>query len=970
MKKIFTLSVLICTFFISAFAQEGIIRGSVFESETGLEVIGGNVYLPALTTGVSTDIDGSFEVSVAPGSYTIEISYIGLQTLTIQDIEVKEGEVTLLDNIMLAADGVELDVVVVTAEALRNTESALATLKQKSPAMLDGISAAKMQLTGDASAVEAAKRVTGVSIENGKYIYVRGLGDRYTSTMLNHVEIPGLDPDRNSIQMDIFPTNLIDNIVISKNFTADLPANFTGGLVNVATKSFPETKLLNVSVSTSVNPEMNFNSNYLTYDGGNTDFLGIDDGTRALPAGAEQSTVPTPISGASDQEVQSFVSSFSPELAAKRATSPMNLSASISLGNQFRLGGKDADSRRAGAGKLGYIFSLSYKSDYRFYDDIQYGEFQRVNDPDNYEMRYATVQDGELGERNVLIGALAGLAYKNNSSKIRLNVMRLQNGESRAAKLRIDNDGEAVGQSGYIAQSDNLEYNQRSLTNVLLNGVHLLGNSGWEIDWRLSPTLSTLEDPDIRKTAFTYRPVDTLFVAGAGGNPARIWRDLEEVNAVGKVDITKKYQFKNRPATLKFGASHTYKNRDYSILFFDLQFFGSQNWSSTDAADVLNAENIFPNKPNSLYYQSGNNDPNPNEYSSNVNNTGAYVSNEFSVFPKLKSILGLRMENYVQRHTGRDQRYASGDITNGRNLEDEIVLESLDFFPTVNLIYNLASNQNLRAAYAKTIARPSFKELSFAQILDPITNRIFNGSLFRYSDWEGELVPTDVNNFDFRWELFFEGGQLLSFSAFYKNFDNPIELVRIPEQQTSTEYQPRNVGDGRVFGLEFEFNKALDFVNPALTNWKINGNVTLVRSEIDMTDAEYNSRKSFEKRDENVERVRSMAGQAPYVVNGGIVYSNVDKGIESGLFYNVKGRTLAIVGAGLFPDIYDVPFHSLNFSINKRFGPEKRTSANFSVSNILNDRREVMYGSFRAEDQVFDSFSPGITFGLGLSHKF
>src|SRR5690606_29725545 len=229
-------------------------------------------------------------------------------------------------------------------------------------------------------------------------------------------------------------------------------------------------------------------------------------------------------------------------------------------------------------------------------------------------------------------------------------------------------------------------------------------------------------------------------------------------------------------------------------------------------------------------------------------------------------------------------------------------------------------------SYSKTIARPSFKELSFAQIVDPITNRIFNGALFTYSDWDGKLSETRINNFDIRWEMFLSGGQLLSVSGFYKQFDNPIELVRIPEQQTSTEYQPRNVGDGMLYGIEVEVRKDLKFISPALSNFNINGNITFVHSQIDMTSAEYDSRKTYEKAGQNILNTRQMAGQAPYVLNGGLGYSNTDLGLDVGLFYNVNGPTLYIVGAGLFPDIYNESFHSLNFSLNKKLGKKGNTS--------------------------------------------
>jgi outer membrane receptor protein involved in Fe transport len=353
-----------------------------------------------------------------------------------------------------------------------------------------------------------------------------------------------------------------------------------------------------------------------------------------------------------------------------------------------------------------------------------------------------------------------------------------------------------------------------------------------------------------------------------------------------------------------------------------------------------------------------------------VNNLAFYVSNEFQVTPNLKSILGLRVENFVQRHTGRDQTYASGDMTNGKNLDNEKVLESTDLFPSVNFIYTLTEKQNLRASYSRTIARPSFKELSFAQILDPITNRIFNGSLFTYTDWDGSLTETRINNIDLRWELFLERGQIFSVSGFYKQFDNPIELVRIPEAQTSTEYQTRNVGDGQLFGLELEIRKDLDFISPKLKHFNLNGNLTLVESVIEMTQVEFNARKNYEKTGESIEDTRAMAGQSPYVINAGLIYSHYEKGLDAGIFYNVKGSTLTIVGVGLYPDVYIEPFHSLNFSINKKFGEDQRTQLDVKISNLLNDKVESVYRSYEARDALFSSLNPGTTFSIGISHKF
>jgi TonB-dependent receptor len=946
-------------------AQTGTVRGTVLDKKSAESIIGANVLVNESGVGTVTDLDGKFELELEPGTYKLTLSYIGYQSIVVENVVVAPKKVTVLEDVFLGEDALQLQEVVITAAATRTTEVALLTLKKNSSVMLDGISSAKMKLIGDGNAVDAAKRVTGVSVEGGKYVYVRGLGDRYIKTMMNNVDIPGLDPDKNTLQMDIFPTNLINSIVVSKNFTADLPADFTGGVLNLETKDFPEERVFTISLGTSYNPSMHFNSNFLSYKSSSTDFLGFDDGQRALPKLARNSRIPTPISGASPEQVNSFVKSFDNQLGAVRSNSLMDMSGSISYANQISLG----KNKENGGSKLGYMFSLSYKSDYKYYDDVEFGEYQRLIDPNSYEILPATVQNGSIGERNVLVGLLGGVAYKTQNSKIRLTAMHLQNGESKAGKFEIVNDGERVGQSGYFAVSDNLEYNQRSLSNVLLNGVHVLKDKNWEIDWRVSPTLSSSEDPDIRKTAFTISEVATSFSAGAGGNPSRIWRSLSELNATAKIDVTKKYQFKDNEAKVKFGFSQNYKKRDYEILFYDIQFFGQQAWNSSDPTAVLNNENIFPSSTNGIYYQSGNREVNPNEYSSNVMNTAFYVSNELYITKKLKTILGIRAENYVQRHTGRDQRYAAGDFENGKSFDNDKVLDNLDLFPTANFIYNVTADQNLRLGYARTIARPSFKELSFAQILDPITNRIFNGSLFQYDQWDGNLVPTKIDNIDVRWEKFLANGGLFSVSPFYKKFSNPIELVRIPEQQTSTEYQTRNVGDAQLFGVEVEFRKDLGFIGAGFENFEFNANITLVQSELEMTKVEFDARKTYEKTGENITNKRQMAGQSPYVINGGISYGNRDLGINTGIFYNVKGPTLFIVGAGLFPDIYTKPFHSLNFTLNKKLGKGDRAAVDFRVANILGSEIQDYYQSYNATNQTFSLFKPGTSFSLDFTYK-
>jgi outer membrane receptor protein involved in Fe transport len=963
------LSILLFLTAAVSFAQKGTIRGTIIDDATGETLIGVTVIIKGTTNGGITDFDGNFEISVEPGAHDITASYVSYATITIAGVNVEAGQVTVIDQIRLQEDVQQLEEIVIQAEVINTTETALMTLKRKSPNVMDGISAASFRKIGDSDAADAVKRVTGVSVEGGKYVYVRGLGDRYTKTMMNNMDIPGLDPDRNSIQIDIFPTNLIDNMIVLKSFAPELPADFTGGIVNIETKDFPEERIIDLSIKAAYNPSMHFNSDYVTYPGSNTDKFGFDNGARQLPDRARIEPIPGPISGDPDNEVFDFLNTFNKTLGATNETNFMNWSAGLTLADQYNVGKKGH--------KLGLILTGTYKNDNVLYNDVSFGEYQRAipptdeNEPDtNYELVKATTQDGILTEHNILLGGLAGIAYKTNNSKFKFNFMHLQNGESRSAQLEIFDDGAVPGKSGFNGFSHNLEYNQRAMTNYFLSGAHFNEDASWKVDWRASATFSSLDDPDIRKTAYTINRAtgDSVFVAGAAGNPSRIWRELDEVNVMGKVDVTREHQLFSRSARLKFGASYTYKERDYQILSYQNQFFGIQPPTGGDPNKVLLEDNLWPN--GTVYYNSGNNDPNPNQYNSNAFNAAAYISDEFNPSERLKAIIGLRSEYFVQRHTGRDAIFANSG-TEGNNLDNEKVLDSFDLFPLLNLIFSLKDNQNLRFSFSRTIARPSFKELSFAQIIDPVSNRIFNGGLFPYEgDWDGNLTETRISNFDLRWELFLKGGQLFSVSAFYKTFTDPIELVRIPAALTTNEFQPRNVGNSYLYGAELEFRKSLSFVSEGLSKLAVNGNITVVQSSLEMNDAEFRARKSFEKEGETIENTREMAGQAPYIINAGLSYNDATAGLDAGFFYNVKGRTLSVVGGGLFPDVYAIPFHSLNFNLNKSFGAQRRSSVSLNVTNILGDIREEMYGAYNAADQVFYRFNPGTEIGVGFKYSF
>jgi hypothetical protein len=960
MKSFITFVFVIISFF--ATAQNGFIRGTVIDDATGEFLPGVIVKLEGTETGTTSDLDGKFSLTVSPGKFAITLSYISFATITIENIEVLSDKVTLLDEIRLKEASTELGTVVISSEQTKNTENALLTIKSKSANLLDGISAANFKKIGDSDAASSMKRVPGVSVSGGKYVYVRGLGDRYTKTTLNGVDIPGLDPDRNTLQMDIFPTNTIDNILVHKSFVAELPADFTGGVIDINTVDFPETKKAAISMSGGYNPGFHFNQNYLDYKGGKTDFLGFDDGTREIPATQNIPFFTDAVSnpnGPNGVRYKEILKSFNTTLTASQQTSFLDYSIGGNYGNQVQRKGVT----------LGYNFVASYKNTTEFYNDAQYSRYGLSGDPAINEMEVRELQTGSFGVNNVLMSGMAGFAIKTLNSKYRLSLLHLQNGESKAGIFDYYNADQGAIFEGF---QHNLEYSQRGLTNLLIGGKHFLESSGWEIEWKLSPTLSRMYDPDVRFTRYENR--NGNFVIGTeAGFPQRIWRELQEVNAVGLANITKEYKFLDRDAKLKFGGAYTYKERDFVLRSFNLNVRNIPLTGNPD--ELFYPENIWPYNNNIIQgttYETAFLPVNPNEFNARVSNTAGYVSTEIFPVKRLKTIMGVRFENYVQRYTGQDQL--------GLNvLNDDVVLDNLDIFPTLNLVFALTEKQNLRFSYTKTIARPSIKELSYAEIFDPITGRTFIGGLFRDANdvagieyWDGNLVSTNIQNVDLRWEIFQTEGRTISAGVFYKYFKKPIEIVQFATEAGA--FQPRNVGDGELVGGEIEFRQSLKPLGDFLENFSVTFNFTYAQSRIELSKTEFDSRKANARNGQEIKEYRVMAGQAPYLINGGISYKGIGEGFwsdfEAGVFYNVQGKTLQYVGIVDRPDVYAVPFHSLNFNANKSFGKDKRFQVGFKIDNILNDKTESIYESFKAEDQYFTRISPGTSFQLRLNYKF
>lgn len=927
MKKL--LSLLTAFFFLSiavSTAQTGTVRGTIYEDASGMTIPFASVVVKETGSGTTSDLDGAYELNLAPGTYTVTVSYIGFADYNLSELVVADGKTEVID-IRLAEESQVLNEIVVTAKQARTSEAALATIKRRSTNLLDGISSQTFEKIGDSNAGEALKRVTGVSVVGGKHVYVRGLGDRYTKTILNGMDIPGLDPDKNSFEMDLLPTNLIDNILVYKSFTPNLPGDFTGGIVDVVTKDFPEERFMNISAGIGYNPSMHFNSNYIHGERSGTDALAFDDGLRELKLDPNQE-IPDPTRR--DNLTSDLTRKFGDNQGILTGTNNLNKSISFATGNQVKRGDV----------KMSYIFSANYKNKSSFYEGAEFDTYiyDEQNNPGQFKLTQDVSNTGNIGQESALWSTLAGGAIKIKNHRFALQAMRIQNGISKASQQRVN----LIQSSDAILRKQVVEYAQREVTNFNLMGKHLVSEGKLEVNWKLAPTFITVDEPDIRYSAFEERDGDLIIAPAVGADVTRTWRNLQETNYAGKLDL--KYTITD-DNVIKLGFSGTHKSRDFGIQNYLFRVINQSELNlNGDPNNIFNEENIWTPEKRIGTYVKGNFEAS-NTFDATQQVLAAYVMNELTITPTFKAIYGVRAEKADNHYTGTNN---GGTIS----YNDEKVLDEFNILPSINLVYNLGEKTNLRGSYNRTVARPSFKEKSIAQIQDRISGRTFIGNI--------DLKQTDIDNFDLRYETFATGGQTFAVSGFYKRFTNPVELESFSDRSPSN-FIPRNIAEkADVYGVEVEVLKRLDILSPSLNKFTVGTNVTLVKSEVERSNAADLPAE---------EKMRPMAGQSPYIVNASLGYNDVETGLEVNAGYNVQGKRLFIAGFGSNADVYDMPFHSLNLKASKKFGKENRYKLSLGADNLLGDDREKEYQAFSGDTGIFERLSPGRTISLSVSAK-
>ena len=893
----------------------GGLKGTVIDESNGKPIPGINVVLKNTKFALSTDMDGNYIFrSIPAGTYEVEFSSMGYASKLVSEVVIKEKEITELSATLGEQKNMLNEVVITRTKAKTESVKSLLIQQKNSVSVSDGISAETIKRTPDRSTSDVIKRISGASIQDNKFVIIRGLNDRYNTAYINGSPLPSSEPDRKAFSFDIFPSNMIDNLIISKTATPDLPGEFAGGVVQINTKSVPDKNFQSFSFGMGYNT-VTTGKNQVSYVGGKLDDLGMDDGARDLFPIPSNLTANNP----NDPNNVSFASAYATatqgdwNLFDKTFTPNMNIQ--YSIGRQFSIGEKS----------LGALVSLTYNKTNTLFETTRrnYNDSGVEGEPNILSENFNDMSYNE----QVLAGALANFSFKiNNNNSISLKNIYSINSEDKVI-LRTGQSGIDQEPPYFDFKNNARWFTSNKILSSQLNGDHYFTKSKVKINWNGSISKVNRSIPNLRRNSYlSYGTPDYVAQIAqtvnfqSGGNI--FYSENDETISFAKTDFSKKFSFGEKAsAEIKVGASM--QNRDRTFAAKLLGYVTMNNFEPTNALLTLPESEIF-NPANMGALGNGFNGfsmlnvTKPSDQyiaSSKLNSAYAMVDN---VFDNWRFVWGVRMENFTQT---LDSENDAGPV--------RINQKQQDILPSLNVIYAINPKKNLRFSYSKTVNRPEFRELAPFKFFDFQTN--FN------TQGNESLQIATINNLDVRYEVYPGKGQLFSFSVFTKTFTNPIEIKAAPNPK---EIYYWNAPSAKNSGFEIEFRTLLSSLlgkeaGSASDNFTLFSNLAFIYSEVTV---------GTEPGLPETDKFRPMQGQSPYVLNAGLQYMN--NGWSASTSLNRVGNRIAIVGAPSAssgvgePTLWEKSRTLLDLQISKTF-MDNKFEIKLNVQNLL------------AQDQIF-----------------
>ncbi|MFM2213720.1 MAG: hypothetical protein RL427_983 [Bacteroidota bacterium] len=911
------------------YSQTSGIKGVVIEDKTGQPLPGATVTIKSLNKSRVTGAEGTFSFAkIAPGTYEITVTALSFQEKEITEIIVVDNEFANV-TVSLESKSNQLDEVVIkTTRAKVESVKSLLTQQKNSANVSDGISAESIKRTPDKSTSDVLKRISGASIQDNRFVIIRGLNDRYNAAFLNGAPLPSSEPDRKAFSFDIFPSNMLDNLIITKTASPELPGEFAGGVVQINTKAVPEKDFQTITVGSGYNTVTTWKTQK-TYTGSGTDWLGFDNGARDLPSSVPATAA---FNALTYQERADVAKSFAYDWAIRNNSFKPNTSFQYSIGHHFDFKDK----------VFGMLFSVSNNKTNVFNETVRNEyDFQGENLP---SILNRTRFDKNYTEQ-VLTGGLANFSLKFNEN----HTISFKNIYSMNSTNLVVERKQVQGDitDPIVINSDVRWFTSNRIYSGQLNGDHYFTQPKLKLNWTGFYSNIKRSIPNLRRNMYAildptstepaYNTPQALITDNNGGpdyGGGMFFSENKETIKGGKIDLARKFNFgENFNNEVKIGAFIQQRDRD----FFARQLqYNVLTLGGTFQSSLLN----LPNESIFTQANMGQIAPGQNGFTlfdftkvsdsyvagSKLNAGYLMLDNRYKDF---RLVWGVRMEDFTQTLDAADE--------NGPVVIDKHQTEVL---PSANLIYALTKKQNLRLSVSKTLNRPEFRELAPFGFYDFTTGFFTQGN--------PELKIAKIVNIDLRYEYYPGKGQLFSVSYFKKKFTDPIEIQRAVNNNT-VYYE--NAASATNSGFEFEFRTLLSSLFPAenttiFDDITLFSNIAIIKSNVDLSNIASG----------NPEKTRPLQGQSPYVLNAGAQYVNKDNGWAFSANVNRVGNRIAIASSELDPSIWEKARTLLDLQIAKNFYKNK-IEVKLNIQNLLAQDIVFYQNNKRDEDKASDSQS-------------
>lgn len=886
-------------------AQNGRILGRVMDAESGRPLPGAQLSVQGTRAGSLAGVDGRYViVNVPSGEQTLVVSFIGYAPKSVTGIAVPaDGAVSL--DVTLNSAAVALEGITVSAERERGTVGRALDEQRRATGVVSAISAEQISRTPDGDAAQAVQRVSGVTVQDGKYVFVRGLGERYTTTSLNGARMPSPEPEKKMVPLDLFPAGLLQSITTSKTFTPNLAGDFSGAQVDIRTREFPSSRRVAYSYSLGYNPGV-ASKTLLRPRSSGREWLAMSAGARDVPQPAREIETGMRPGTETNRVINSFRNAWAPTEGLGRPSS----SASASIGGSDPVLGRT----------VGYLLSGSYSyAEETSADQRRARWFPGTEGGDVEWQRF----DGTTGRSSVLWGGLLNLSTMfGPNARVALNNMynRTADNEARREQGVDENTASRV-------QIDRLQYVERSLRSNQLVSEHQL-NSRARLDWAVTSSGVSRKEPD-RSEFVTLLP--------ASGTPiwfddpegaVRTFGDVSESSFEGKTDYRLDMGSPTRRHQISIGALYRYTDRNADSRGYQIR---PRNWTFTDERWMQSPEVIFDGRnaqgddANFLLQttRSG------GGYSATDHLVAGYGMIEFAATDRLRFVGGARVEH-------------SNVALTAENMQAQRTRSTptyTDVLPSAALNIRVTDRQTVRLSASRTLARPEYRELAAISYREVLGGEQVIGN--------PALRRTLIRNLDARWEWYPNPSEVVSLALFAKHFKDPIEQRYLGRSGTDTR-SFFNAESAENYGVEVELRKGLGFLGGLLDPIHFFTNATVMDSRVVYGD---------------VTEDRAMVGQAPYVLNTGLTYAAPGGGMSATVLYNVVGRRVVNVrpSGEQIPDVFEMPGHA--FDIALRFPLLSRMSMKLDAKNLLDSPYEVMQGTVTREYH-----RPGRSFAVGVTY--